>query len=513
MTSAIDPSKPVDGVPAVKADLRANLLAAKTEIEALQGVIVTSVLEHGASGDGATDDTAAIQNAIDAVSAAGGGILFFPAGVYIISATINFKANVVLEGEFGGTMIEMADDSNIPGMFKSSGAIPFFGMRDMILNGNRLNQTNLDSVGLWLQHNSTTGAFGGNSIVGHGNEIVDTHAIFENIVIVGIRGEYGINAPVSCSSCYFRNVAVIGIRGVGIRTLINDATWWDCLVGATTKEGWVCAGGSGRYYGCKAFFVGDGFDVDTQTYGNYGSGCAFRAANGDQVFVGCEGQDVDGPAFVVQGGSCTISGCYASQACNLEGTSGAIGQNPIRGGGYSLSKRVAVALMGSSAQDCVIDMVVRDNRLGTEFAPDLQGFVDLRNGAANNVIIISGDYDILAAGQPLVQETNLTAYSQNNYLVTPLGPWRSMRTLDANDTTPLIFGGGIFITNNATPTTIIDFDFIRNGLGIGEEFWLQIDDANTTVQNGANIVTKSGSNITAQGLYHFMDVGGAWYEV
>jgi hypothetical protein len=36
MVSAIDPTKPADGVPAIKADLRANLLAAKREIETLQ---------------------------------------------------------------------------------------------------------------------------------------------------------------------------------------------------------------------------------------------------------------------------------------------------------------------------------------------------------------------------------------------------------------------------------------------------------------------------------------------
>jgi hypothetical protein len=33
MASAIDPSKPEDGVPASKEDLRSNLQAAKTEIE------------------------------------------------------------------------------------------------------------------------------------------------------------------------------------------------------------------------------------------------------------------------------------------------------------------------------------------------------------------------------------------------------------------------------------------------------------------------------------------------
>ena len=36
MASAIDPTKPIDGVPASKADLRSNLQAAKDEIEALQ---------------------------------------------------------------------------------------------------------------------------------------------------------------------------------------------------------------------------------------------------------------------------------------------------------------------------------------------------------------------------------------------------------------------------------------------------------------------------------------------
>lgn len=36
MSSAIDPSRPRDGMPAMKAELRTNLMAAKTEIEALQ---------------------------------------------------------------------------------------------------------------------------------------------------------------------------------------------------------------------------------------------------------------------------------------------------------------------------------------------------------------------------------------------------------------------------------------------------------------------------------------------
>jgi hypothetical protein len=40
MSSAIDPTKPADGVAASKADLRANLTAAKSEIETLQAQAV-----------------------------------------------------------------------------------------------------------------------------------------------------------------------------------------------------------------------------------------------------------------------------------------------------------------------------------------------------------------------------------------------------------------------------------------------------------------------------------------
>lgn len=94
MSSAINPSLPKDGVPASKADLRANLLAAKTEIEALQaggaGVPmpvgdasgVVNVKAFGAKGNG-VDDTRGIQRAID--SAPSGSVVYLPPGSYGVS--------------------------------------------------------------------------------------------------------------------------------------------------------------------------------------------------------------------------------------------------------------------------------------------------------------------------------------------------------------------------------------------------------------------------------------------
>lgn len=47
-----------------------------------------NVRDYGAVGNGVTDDTAAIQDAIDAAAAAGGGTVFFPAGMYIVGGAL-----------------------------------------------------------------------------------------------------------------------------------------------------------------------------------------------------------------------------------------------------------------------------------------------------------------------------------------------------------------------------------------------------------------------------------------
>lgn len=50
---------------------------------------VFNVRHYGATGDGTTDDTAAIQLAIDKAEAAGGGVVYFPTGTYRCNVTMD----------------------------------------------------------------------------------------------------------------------------------------------------------------------------------------------------------------------------------------------------------------------------------------------------------------------------------------------------------------------------------------------------------------------------------------
>ncbi len=60
---------------------------------------VYDVRAFGAAGNGTQDDSAAIQSAIAAANAAGGGVVFLPVGTYTIGTTIHVLQNVDLLGE------------------------------------------------------------------------------------------------------------------------------------------------------------------------------------------------------------------------------------------------------------------------------------------------------------------------------------------------------------------------------------------------------------------------------
>lgn len=115
--------------------------------------MIFNVQNFGAKGDGITDDTAAIQSAIDAAAAAGGGQVYVPTGTYIVSGgeepsdgCLMLKSNVYLYGDgMGETSIKVADgsDTKITGIIRSAYGEEThdFGVSHLTIDGNRDNTT------------------------------------------------------------------------------------------------------------------------------------------------------------------------------------------------------------------------------------------------------------------------------------------------------------------------------------------------------------------------------------
>ncbi|MCX6317745.1 MAG: glycosyl hydrolase family 28-related protein [Bacteroidetes bacterium] len=77
--------------------------------------IFFNVKDFGAKGDNITNDAVSIQKAIDSAKSVGGGIVFFPAGNYIIDTTLYIKnaAGIILMGvgPFAGSTIKYRKSS------------------------------------------------------------------------------------------------------------------------------------------------------------------------------------------------------------------------------------------------------------------------------------------------------------------------------------------------------------------------------------------------------------------
>ena len=139
-----------------------NAYLHQTNTEKLNNTL--SVKDFGAVGDGSTDDSAAIQAAIDYVAGAGGGVVHFPSGTYLISEPLILKSLVTLAGENRATTIIKLDDAtNTPAIktvdydsIKSDfdddattglTELPYaVGIDKITIDGNRSNQTRTVAV-------------------------------------------------------------------------------------------------------------------------------------------------------------------------------------------------------------------------------------------------------------------------------------------------------------------------------------------------------------------------------
>lgn len=139
---------------------------------------VVNVKDFGAVGDGVTDDTDAIQAAINLLSDKGGGVVYLPAGTYIQSQTLVLKARVKLLGDGKElTTIEKARGANVDAL-KSDHFDDLKDLEDQ--QASELFPRDMGLVGLTFQ-----GRYLANDVTSTENSYINTSG--DGIKIIGTR--------------------------------------------------------------------------------------------------------------------------------------------------------------------------------------------------------------------------------------------------------------------------------------------------------------------------------------
>jgi len=125
---------------------------------------------YNATGGGVVDDTAAIRAAYAALKTAGGGILYFPVGTYLMSGYLTLtSSNVIIMGAGWGSIIKQFGSTFANyGFFQGTGLSNIF-VHDLMLQGNNVpdQAATATTVG-----NVTIPATGSNVTVGVSNTLV-----------------------------------------------------------------------------------------------------------------------------------------------------------------------------------------------------------------------------------------------------------------------------------------------------------------------------------------------------
>lgn len=282
-----------------------------------KGGQVFNVKAYGAKGDGTTDDTSAIQSALNA--APSGGTVYMPAGIYITSAPLTVPPGVKFEGSirtlwfpseggtqngvlapaakimasasFSGAAVVQVVDKDTGGYSAASGNQTLSGIT---VDGSQLPGGN--TVDGFRSYGSVMGVTMENCAVGN----VGGHG-FETAYHTGSGEGYGFLNEIDMSHCVFDNCGLDGVHIVGTA----DSTFTACHSIAAGGNAWyVYDVGNSRFLGCKAEWSHIGWNVQ------------WPNATGNiprQTFVGCSTDYNTTDGFYLTGGQAggfvLISGC------------------------------------------------------------------------------------------------------------------------------------------------------------------------------------------------------------
>lgn len=292
---------------------------------------IVSVKDFGATGDGTTDDTTAIQAAFDAVKVAGGGV-FFPAGTYRITSQLSLASaiGVSLYGECAGAgsiaSSQLAFDftgSDAALTFKSSSDC---SMHDLLVTASNtlftgdvidLTGTTLSPAGgfdmrnCFIFGNSTNQS--PNSAVNLDKAVSSTfyHCLFFSchIGVIGLSASGSFSNQIAFIGCEFSGNGSANVNEPGASWSLIGCTFEALAAGAPGSIGSTIAPQAILISGC---WFGDATATGTwislsnakgaEINANFIAGNGTDTVDGVEINTGCSGVSIHGNLFY----ECTV---------------------------------------------------------------------------------------------------------------------------------------------------------------------------------------------------------------
>ena len=280
----------------------------RTVHQKLQDLV--SVKDFGATGNGTTDDTTAIQAAIY-YAQTNGGCVYLPAGIYIISSSLNVQINsgglpllrpsICGDGAGATTILQTANASGIVVTGYVSNPADYMDLEDFTLQSN--------------------------AVGGYGNGISFSDSAFVNIDNVEVlgweNGVYGIDALSMTFTRLVSRFNINGFRfessgsGTGYTSEPNAITMLGCTIGNNTNYGgWVVGAGTFTFVGGSIESNGESTTMLSTKWGlritNSGGNFDQQSANGFNL---------QGVYFEGNGGQANL---WVEQTVSRPGVTGAV---------------------------------------------------------------------------------------------------------------------------------------------------------------------------------------------
>jgi len=430
----------------------------KVNTRMIDGATV-NVKDFGAVGDGVTNDTTAIQAAIDS----GAGTVYFPNGNYMITQINVNRDACILQGECSrGAVLDYIGSGTVTDalvFFKHSSNNYLFsvGVKNLSIRSSGSNYIPLYVVG--PQENCVF------------DDLVLSKTTNDCLKVVSY-GNYtgGADGTTPAHQSQFSNLH-----------LIPDAT--------TPTNGLKLIG----VHNCLFFNITCDVPNTNALFGDIGISLGNECFN--NTFTQIHLEDFEQPVVIANQsrGNRFINLSIHASGGTLVGTETAIsaGTNcvPISIEDIRFTGTVYNTVFSCTSSPITVSASdVVNNRYGRIALTQTDN-----NGVSVNRVSLEGDH---------INDVRILTKHTNVY-------YQPERTLTANSSTPAVNDRNVFKTANTSATTIVNFASGQNGQCID----VIVLDSNTTFQNGSFIKTKTGANFSATQnvAYRFIRAGNKWY--